>query len=82
MAGWFIEDLDDNLPMNPSQFPHFQIIYIFHKISLCSENTLALCGSVPDGMQTSSKRNRQNFITYQQQRNSTQRPIQNAVEGY
>lgn len=78
----FVEDLDYNLPMNPSQLPFFQVIYVLHKISLCSENVLALCGSVPDGMQTSSKRNRQNLITYQQQWNSTQRPTQNTVEGY
>lgn len=56
-----IEDLDYNLPRNLSQLPLFQIMYVFHKISVCGEHMLALRGSVPDAMQTSSKRNRQNF---------------------
>ena len=77
-----VEDLDYNLPMNPSQLPLFQIIHVLHKISLFSENMLSLHGSAPGGMQTGSKRNRQNVITYQQQWNSTKRPTQKAMEGY
>lgn len=76
-----VEDLDYNLPRNLSQLPLFQIIYVFHKISVCGENMLALRGSVPDVTQTSSKRNRI-LITCQEQWNSSQRPIQNTVEGY
>lgn len=55
----WVEDLDNNLPINPSQLSLFQTVYMCYGIrmcSLCSENMLALHGILPDGMQTSSKK--------------------------
>lgn len=74
-----MDSLDYNLQMNVLSFP-FWITYTLHKISICSENMLASCSIVPDGMKSSSKRNTQNAIIYQQQWNSSQRPTQNAME--
>lgn len=80
----WVEDLDNNLPINPSQLSLFRLCTCVMEYGCAASavKTCWLCMAFYQMVCKPAARNRQNWITNQQLWNSTQRPTQRDAEGY